>query len=323
MSYGHQHWPAAVREAFEACSLAVTEIEHRRWQLYLGEEMPITARIADDWLLLEGPYADDETLRCSSFWGLLQCNAALSGGAKFALGGREPFLQIRAEIPLIEKVELRGRIRQACVGFGTAWSRVHGQLNGMAGNETDEPNDIAEPAGDLARLCLETGWPCVGHSTGSMKIALETPNEFYQASIEQRSCQIAVHVEIAAGESISPLCRQSLAVFLLASSGHLRMARPTVVVASGCFVARLGVAFDGLPSVPELCHALSALSMGCRLAGREAAALQQDEELAQQYLTLWRVNRGAGETAHRVEKNNQLTKALIGAEKGESVWVPQ
>ena len=295
MSYGHNHWPAAVRDAFEASSLSVAGAKHNRWQVYLGNTTtaPITARIADDWLLLEASCADHET---RSFWDLLQWNAALPGGAKFALGCAEAFMQIRAEIPLIENMDLNARIRQACVGFGTAWSRVQGELNGAAGDEPKEPNDSAEPAGELARLCQETGWPCVEPSTGAIKIDLETPNEFYQASIEQRFCQVHVHVEIAAGESISPLCRQSLALFLLATSAHLRMARPTIVEVNGRCSARLEVVFDRMPLAQELGHALSALSLGCRLAGREAAALQQDEALAQEYLSLWRVDRGDRQT---------------------------
>jgi len=320
MSFGHHRWPAAVRDAFEECSLSVAEVGHHHWQFYLANETtaPIRARIADDWLLLKASCAEGTTPKRRMLWNLLQWNAALSGGARFALGFGEPCIQIRAEIPLIENLDLNVRIRQAYIGIGTAWSRVQSHFDRAVGKE---PVDGTEPTGDLARLCQETGWPFVEPSTGPMKIDLETANEFYQATIEQRFCQVHVQVDIAAGESISPPCQKAFSLFLLAVSSHLRVARPTAVEAGGRFVARLEVVFDRLPGVEELCHALSALSIGCRLAGREAAALLEDDALAIEYLSLWRVDRGVRETAPAIGKSNQLTRARIGAAKGESVWV--
>jgi hypothetical protein len=232
----------------------------------------------------------------------------------------EPLIQIRAEIPLIDGMNLAQRVHQGCMGFRSAWSKLQSHFDGAVRNE---PVESTGPTGDLARLCQETGWPCIEQSTGPIKIDLETPNEFYQARVEQRLNQIYVQVDIAAGESSSLVCQNSLALFLLAVSGQLRMARPTLVETDGRIAARFEIVFNRLPLAQELSHALSALSMGCRLAGREAAALQQDEELAREYLSLWRVDRCAGETAYAVGNSNQLTKASVGAGKGETVWVQQ
>jgi len=316
MSYGQHHWPAALRAVLEECSDSLDQVEPNRWEFYLGFQrtLPITALLVEDWFVLRATWAEDNPRMGWTFWDLLQWNGKLPGGAKFALGGCGPLIQVRAEIPLIENMDLNARMRQACAGFTTAWSQLQGDFDGAVRNE---PVGSAELTGDLARLCQETGWSCIEQSAGPIKIDLETPNEFYQARIERRLSQIHVQVEIAAAESISALCRQSLALFLLATSSHLRMARP-VVETDGRVLARLEVAFDRSPSGQEISHALAALSVGCQLAGRESVALLQDEELAREYLSLWRADRCASEW-HAVENSNQLTKASIGAEKGETV----
>ena len=105
MRYGHHNWPAAVREALEACAYAVTEVGHN-----LGNFISATRCRSLRASLMTGccskPALHDRNTRNRS--GIcLQWNSELPGGVKFALSGREPFHANSAEIPLMQRSGLR------------------------------------------------------------------------------------------------------------------------------------------------------------------------------------------------------------------------
>ena len=81
-------------------------------------------------------------------------------------------------------------------------------------------------------------------------------------------------------------CRQALAVALLTICGIIRMARATARENDGQAAARFEVVFSNAPCSGELVHALAALSVACRLCGKEVKVLQEEEEVAREYLAV-------------------------------------
>jgi hypothetical protein len=71
----------------------------------------------------------------------------------------------------------------------------------------------------------------------------------------------------------------------------VRLARATAEERAGRTAVRFEVVFVSPPCAAEMAHALSALSVACRLCGREAKVLQQDEGAAEEYLALRRMDR--------------------------------
>ncbi len=86
---------------------------------------------------------------------------------------------------------------------------------------------------------------------------------------------------------------------------------------------RFEVMFDYFPCAAELNQALGALSTACRISGREAVLLQQDEKVAREYLNLWRTERNAKWEMVRMIGDNKITKAQHRAEKGEELCIQQ
>ena len=343
MTYKFRRWEVAIKDVLSQCSRSVEEVRNRRWEFQLSDEpaFQISARMADNWVRFEAMLGSDQSASYSvlelleeqgngqmhvpmapgGLWQLLQYNTEIPGGGKFTVGYNAPLVRLCAEIPLVEGIELTQRVRAACVGFRTALAKVHGYA------EPAQKMVWPESSGsdvDLARVCRETGWPFVERSGGGLVFDLETPDGFYQASIEERMGQVLVEVEIAVCESPPDPCRQALALLLLATSGIVRMVRAVAKETdSRSETTRFEVMFDYFPCAAELNQALGALSTACRISGREAVLLQQDEKVAREYLNLWRTKRNAKWEMVRMIGDNKITKAQHRAEKGEELCIQQ
>lgn len=70
-------------------------------------------------------------------------------------------------------------------------------------------------------------------------------------------------------QEIAAPCQEALALLLLRTCGVVRMARAVLENLGAGMVARFEVLFSDTPCGPDLSHAFSALSVGCRIAGRE------------------------------------------------------
>ena len=341
-------WERAVQNGLERFR-PVKRARRNHWELQPVDEfsLPLHARVRDGWLLLETPLSNGDMTATSSssrfrkplgiesnaekrisvgpsaLWSLLQYNGELRGGVKFALGRDQRRIKLQAEIALVEGMDMDARLSDACLGFNTALTKCHGVGEPA---KTNERTGCLASAGDLMRLCQETNWPFVEHSTGRMHVGLETPDGFYQAGIESRHGRVHAETEIACVESPGGLRGHALAVLFLATSGVVRMARAAAAETDGRCAVRLEVVFDRCPSAQELGHALSALSVGCRIAGREAELLQEDEKVAREYLSLWSGEHSKGvnsEAKEIIDGGIKSTEAPSGAGKGDEVWTQQ
>jgi len=66
--------------------------------------------------------------------------------------------------------------------------------------------------------------------------------------------------------------------------GDLQPLRPGRCLSVDGAAAGLEIAWSGVPTAAEVAHSLRALSVACALCGREAEALQRDDDLARRYL---------------------------------------
>lgn len=334
MTYKFRRWEVAIKDVLSQCSRSIEEVRSRYWEFQLSDDpaFPIIARMADNWVRFEallgnGPSAsgsDWELLGeqgngLGRLWQLLQFNTEIPGGGKFVVGYHAPLVRLCAEIPLVEGIELTQRVRAACEGFITAWTKVHGCFE--PAQRKVRPDSSGSEI-DLAHVCRETGWPFVERSGGGLVFDLETPDGFYQASIEERRGQFRVEVEITVCESTPDPCRQALALLLLATSGIVCMVRAAAKETdSRSETIGFEVVFDHFPCAAELNQALGALSTACRISGREAVLLQQDEKVARAYLNLWWTERNAKREMVRMVDGNKITKAQHRAEKGEELCI--
>lgn len=289
-------------EALRNGGAVVERTAPSRWALMLGNgvEEVGSAVLNDEWLELKlalGALAGGTApgVSAGGAWEILRWNAGLAGLGRFALDGAG--IDLRADIPLGELGEERTpieRVNQTCAELlrglaiargGGADPSKRGAMRGDTGEcaPTDEVTEC-----ELPRLCAESGWEFTSRHGGMLAVTLDVPESFLQAHLEIRKGKgVLASVEIHNGEEsdLLPVCRDALAVMLARTAAAVRMVRPVAVESEGGIVLRLEVAYGSPPSPTELSHALSALSVGCRLAGREARALR-DERLAAGYLSV-------------------------------------
>ncbi len=272
-----RHHEAALVEALESCAAAVKQVAPRRWgfELANGRAFPVSARALDGWLVLE---AAGPAVSKGEPWSLLERTGRIGGWSKFALapGWREA--RLRAEIPLAEGIELRQRVQEACAGFR------EGLHPGVApSSEPGEPRRD-EALASWPTLLGEAGWSFTERAD-HLLVDLGVPGRWQQARLDERTGGGGrLCVTIAGSEATSTLARQALGLLLLCANATIRLAR---AAASGQSAgeAVFEVAFGTRPSAAELGCALSALSVACRLFGREARAVEH-EDVAQRYLEL-------------------------------------
>ena len=290
MSSVHRTTPppreTAITMALAKSAGAVEAVAPGRWAFTLsnGTDLAASAWIDDGWLLLDAALGVGSP-PAPRLWQFLQWNAALGGGARFALHPRQPGLRVRAEVPLDEEVDLGGRVHEAYTGLKAAMRT----MEYGPGDGSGVPGDAVR--GDLSDLCRQTGWDFSEREPGRLAVDLDVPGAFQQAIVEAyRDRGVAVAVPLldpAGAEPPAQVCRQALGLLLLRVCGIVRMARAAAETRAGVTQARFEVVFGTSPCVAELTHAFAALSVACRLAAREAAVLWDDETVARAYVEQW------------------------------------
>jgi hypothetical protein len=281
-SHAHE---AAIRTAITAVAAELAPAANAGWRFVLpnGAGHTVTAEADDDWLRLEADCPTDAQ-GPESFWEMLSRNASLPGLAKAVLaddGGP----RLRAEIPLLDDIDLTARVREACRGFEQMWAGEAGSAPVVPSPEESEPVD-------LKALCSAAGWPYVERSNRKLAVELEVAGGFSHALLRPVGRGVNVSWEIATLDSLSDECRQAVGGFLLAASGLVRMGRASVNTAGSSPVAQFVVIFGTPPSPSEISNALESLSVGCSLCGEEIKMLQAPA-IAERYLALrgWSANR--------------------------------
>jgi len=280
----------------EQCAGGVRAAGQRRWRLELpgAASPPITVRQDERWLRLRAPLARSSKRLSPDLLGrLLAENCELAGGAKFTLADDPPRPYVSAEIPLDEEgADLAARLPAACEGFRQAAQEfAAAQRPSGDGPDRARTADDAAPSAALdpkrLTICQETNWPLDQRAGDHVAFQLDVPGSFCQAFAEPSGeAGLRLRVDLATVPSAGHVEKYALTVLLLHASHLVRMARATARAVDSAAVYGWEIALDCVAGVEEVRHALSALSVACRLTAREVQASAQDESLARSYLVL-------------------------------------
>jgi len=265
-----------------------------RWRFDVGDDdrLPARAWIAGEWLRIQtvADAAGRGRLDARGIQQMLQANAALEGGVKFALDDGANRGLLVAEILLSDDpADLAGRVRRACAGLRRGAAALFGRnLPAQTASPLPSPTP---PCIDVPRLCSEAGWRPAARPDGRAVVPLEVPDLYLQATVgpcEQGGLQVEVALESVDGAA--SLCRRAVHVLLLSACRTVRMARAVARLRDGEaeeLDCGWEVVLDDTPGASGLGHALAALSVACRLCAREVIALH-DETIARKYLVIRR-----------------------------------
>lgn len=156
----------------------------------------------------------------------------------------------------------------------------------MAPHSADAMDLLFDPA-RLVQLCAEAGWPATVREHGLAMVELDAGHARYHARLEPAGPGgLRATVDLCDVSGCSPVSRSAIAALLLATSAAVpRVNRASVALDAAEWVGLTALCADAV--APEaLDRALSALTVACRMAGREAQALQH-EAIALEYLE-WR-----------------------------------
>jgi hypothetical protein len=276
----------AIGESLEKCASLVERVGQGEWNFILnnGSMLLASARADEHWLHLDAPLKNGMS-RNQDAWQLLKMNQGLRGLSKLTFLPGQSTPRVRAEIPLDEDVDLQRRLPEACAGLKAAAGKLHGEKDeqtraySIAGPPESEGCDAAE----LRNLCAESGWKFTERTATKLAVDLEARSGFYQAIVEEQAGgAVSIAVELMRNTAIiGEISKRALGTLLLRASSVVRLARGSVN--EGGEGAGFEVSFQTTPSVAELGHALSALTVACELCGQEAVAMQ-DEFVAKNYL---------------------------------------
>ena len=146
-----------------------------------------------------------------------------------------------------------------------------------ADSALNRPDSQALTLTAIADLCAEAGWtPTLRETrvTADLDCA-----DFFQAQLTPLGGGLAIRVEVAQLGAAGAESAEAAREFLLRAGGLVRFARPVVIAGAAIFE----VTFSTQPTAMEIGDALGALSIACRLAGRETALLAGDENIAREY----------------------------------------
>ncbi|PWU21223.1 MAG: hypothetical protein C5B50_02230 [Verrucomicrobia bacterium] len=289
------------------------------WQFtwHNGAPHKVMAEADSDWLriliqLNSGPTPP-------GLWAALQLNSRIPGLARFVLA-KEGFLQLRADLPLFDGIDLERRVLETRLGFEKAWIGLGSSRSaderavGISEPKPEssrcgsgEPRSAAasepEPAtANLQTLCTEAGWPFTERGGRLLAVELETPGSFNQALLAPAGEGVRITCELARLDSLTETCQRAVAGLLLAASGVVRMARGSLRAdespairaeteagageASSAQIAQFEVVFASAPAAIEISSALDCLSLICSMSGEAEIKALQTPEIAERYLAM-------------------------------------
>jgi hypothetical protein len=205
-----------------------------------------------------------------------------------AISGEGTFLvHIFGEVSLEQDhlpLRLSRQVNQVALGFAQAFEKLR---NGKQGQERliqKDSQPVLKPK-DLLSLCQESGWPFVEREGERFMVTLEVSHGFYQAMVAATPDGLRVSADLGEVGFPFPPVQEAVARLLLGACGHLRLVRGVFIEhGSAQITIRFEVVLDETPSIAELTHALSALSLACESCGKETTVLVENQEVAQLYL---------------------------------------
>jgi hypothetical protein len=259
-------------------STGVISQEHSTWRFTWmnGVPYPVSAKLEGDWLCFQAEHVR-HAVAPDLWWSALERNAALPGLAKIVLA-EERNLTLRAELPLVEGVDLPARVRETSRGFDAAKTfKSNGSLS--------ESQTLEDRSVDLKALCTEAGWPFVQRGEKGLAVELEVSGSFRQALLFPDGNGVRIACELASFESLSDVSRQAIAKLLLNASAFVRMVRASVSAAETSSAANFEAVFASAPTPQEIAAALNSLSVACSICGEELLTLQTPA-IAERFLQL-------------------------------------
>ena len=244
----------------------------------------ITPRYDDEWVMLVAPLGLQEAPLTP--WDALLLNAKSAGQAKLVLPSGGGAIEIRAELPASDEPRLADRVRRACREMQQLGAMAAGaDAAGEAGTSSRQSSEegLAPEGSDLAAIAAEGGWNSIPRSNGRLAFDLETPGQFQQAVIGPHGGDLRALATLAVVRGLSARSRRASAELLLAVAGIVRLVRAGAVEDQDEATLFFEVSLCGAPTAGDVDEALSALAVGCRMAGREVKALA-DAEVARTYL---------------------------------------
>lgn len=274
------------------------------------QRLDIVVERLGDWLVLSGELSD--AARSRSSWDALRRTAASPGLAKLVIAPSARTLVLRADVPTEDGIDVAARAREARDGIKRLAEGCDDGAEALSHNGTDDGaafdkaqakeapsstrtvddaikiDDTVEadraPETGLGALVAEAGWAFVQRAAGRLAIDLGVPGQFHQAIVEPRNAGgCRVRVELARLGDVADETRAAVAVLLLTVAHVVRFVRAGAEPLDGTTAVFVEVDIESAATSPEIHHALSALSVACRMAGREVKALM-DLDLARSYL---------------------------------------
>jgi hypothetical protein len=290
MMYDDQETTAAViQAALKRHASKVTEVGPGAWgfQLSNGARRNGTARAQSGWLTLDMAVPTRATPYDP--WALLQRNAHIGAGVKFALAavGRTP--RLFGELPLDgdEPAQLDqhvgallARVKDASANLRR--TKAQAERPGRAAPEV--------PPVPVAQRVEEAGWPFTDRLEGRVAVELEGQRRFVQAEVAPTAeGGVSASAPLTDGEAPpAGASREALAVLLLRISAAVRLVRAAAIERpEGGVVTRLETVLPPNCGAEHVHHALSALSVACRLCVLEAELLHDDAVVAETCLASW------------------------------------
>jgi hypothetical protein len=243
-----------------------------------SKDVAVVSRV-DGWLVLQAPPSPATTTRTP--WEALAAAAGCPGNAKCVMAPEGHRIELRVDVPIEPGIDLESRERAARESL----DRLAVCVEAGVGHASPDARAAPGAEGDsLEALASELSWPVVRRAPGRFAVDLRVPGRFCQAVLQpQGAGGYRARVELAALWDADAAVRGALATMFLTLADAVRFARSAAETVDGRTSVFLEVDLQPDVTVPELHHALAALSMAARLAGREASALT-DVGVARAYL---------------------------------------
>ncbi len=261
----------------------------------------VSSRV-DGWLVLDASFPEGYGRRTP--WDALLATPACPGPAKTVMTPPERRIVLRADIPIEAGIDLAARERAGRESLERLAAR-HGETPAAevrpaasallppvppefswtsAETRGESSAGSAESGGVVETVMADLAWPFVKRASGRLAVDLRVPGRFCQAFLEPRGTRgCRARVELVALGDADPVVREALAAMLLTLVDAVRFVRAGAETTGDRTSVFLEVDIQPDAAAPELQHALSALSVAGRLAGREASALT-DTNVARAYL---------------------------------------
>jgi hypothetical protein len=289
MNDDQQTTDALVLPALKRHATGVKEVASGAWDLRLanGAVGACTARARPGWLTLD--FVLPEPATPDDPWDLLHRNARTGAGVKFALDAadRTPRLLGELSLDLDEPADLDQHVESLLARGEDASAEL--RLKKAQAEDRDGATPDVPPA-LVARCVEEAGWPFVERSEGRVAVPLEVSRRVIHAVVAP-TAEGGVNVSAALTNGEVPPAganRDALAVLLLTVTGWVRLVRAAAIEQPGGGVAtRLETVLPPACGAQHVHHALSALSVACRLCVLEAEVLHDDAVVAETCLVSW------------------------------------